>query len=225
MNIQIKRIENTPVPSNSYIISFEGSGKCIVIDPGAKECKELISYMDENHLKPEYIFLTHEHFDHIWGCNVLIDKYESKLICSKKCAEKIAVPQNYYNRLYYDKDEFYSVSRVFDTTDSYEKGLVFNNVVFRFWNTPGHSSCSICIAFNDYLLTGDTLMNGYKPLILKRHEGSVDKFHQSVKWIFENFPKDTVVLPGHGDSFYLKDVYDYYAMYFRKYELSLLKTV
>ena len=38
---------------------------------------------------PEYIFLTHEHFDHIWGVNLLKEIYNSHLICSLTCSQKI----------------------------------------------------------------------------------------------------------------------------------------
>lgn len=209
----IERFINQPVPSNTYIV-FDGIGDiCIVIDPGSKNCSSLIHYFDTNSLIPKVILLTHEHFDHIWGCNHLVEKYGSRIICSEKCKEKIAIPQNYYNKLYYDEDEFYSIDSVYATIEEINYKFKIKDKLFKFIKTPGHSSSSICIETEDGLFTGDTLMNGFKPLILKRHEGSKAEFKKSVDFLFQNYPLSTKIYPGHGDPFILEECKDFYSRY------------
>ena len=216
MSLTIKRFINSPVPSNTYLMYIEGEEDCVIIDPGTHEEEDLISFIDKKKLKPSYILLTHEHFDHIWGCNMLKKRYGCRIVCSEVCAQKIAIPQNYYNKLYNDSDEFYSISSVYDTVEHLNLCLNIGWIVFKFIKTPGHSSSSICIEMDGLLFTGDTIMNGYKPIILKRHEGSKELFKESVCSIFEKFSKDTLIYPGHGEVFKLYEAKLFYEKYFSK---------
>jgi len=68
---------------------------------------------------------------------------------------------------------------------------------------PGHSLGSICLELEGRLFTGDTIMQS-KPYINKRN-GSKVLFFESVKMINDSYPKDTLVYPGHGEIFLLKD--------------------
>lgn len=212
--MNIVRIINEPVPSNTYIVYQEGSGSCVVIDPGSKDCKTLLNIFNSLGLMPEYILLTHEHFDHIWGCNYLINEFDSRLICSQICKEKIGVPQNYYNKLYFNDQTFYSISEVYKTIEELDAVFLFDGMSFSFVKTPGHSSSSICIETEKGLFTGDTFMNGYKPLILKRHEGSHVEFKKSVEMLINNYPHTTIIYPGHGEPFKLHEAINYYSKYF-----------
>ena len=54
-------------------------------------------------LIPEYIILTHEHFDHIWGCNYLVNKYSTRIICSKQCAFAIRDAKRNHSLFYNQK--------------------------------------------------------------------------------------------------------------------------
>ncbi len=217
--MKIERIINEPVPSNTYILYREGTGSCIIIDPGSKNNTSLFEKLEKKGLKPAFILLTHEHFDHIWGCNSIIEKYGAKLICSQVCKEKIGIPQNYYNKLYYNDQSFYSISAVYKTIEEIGFELEFDGMNCRFIKTPGHSSSSVSIVADSVLFTGDTLMNGYKPLILKRHEGSQIEFKKSVEILFDSFPPSTMIYPGHGEPFEMKEARDFYTRYFEKKKL------
>ena len=65
----IYKIKNSPIISNCYILYSDS--KCIIVDPGSSSNIEILEFLKLNNLSPEYIFLTHEHFDHIWGLNDL----------------------------------------------------------------------------------------------------------------------------------------------------------
>lgn len=80
MNLTVLKIENYPVASNCYVLYDKSQGNtCILVDPGSENCDSLERTLEEHELLPEYIILTHEHFDHIWGCNYLTNKYKCKL--------------------------------------------------------------------------------------------------------------------------------------------------
>lgn len=212
--MNVVRFINYPVSSNSYVIYDNSDNKeCIIIDPGSKDCTQLNDFIFSQSLIPKLILLTHEHFDHIWGVNALKDKYNVQVVCSKKCFEKISIPQNYFNLLYYNSADYYKIDNVEILIEEVNYHMEWNGVNIDFINTPGHSGSSVCICINGVLFTGDTLMKGFNPFIRKRHEGSIEEFKNSIKLIFKKFTSDNLVYPGHGECFLLTEVKEFYKNY------------
>ena len=86
--LQIYRHINDLMSSNSYVLSDSESRCCVIVDPGSEKSEEIIQHISDNDLLPEYILLTHEHSDHTWGVNALLDKYPNiKVVGSKACKE------------------------------------------------------------------------------------------------------------------------------------------
>jgi len=85
MEIYIKPVG--PIGTNCYIISEEGGG-CAMVDPGAQP-EKLIGFLDAKGLKPEYILLTHGHYDHIGGVKAIAQKYGAKIVISEQDAEQL----------------------------------------------------------------------------------------------------------------------------------------
>ena len=83
--------------------------------------------------------------------------------------------------------------------------LKWNTYEIKFISTPGHSLGSICIDIDDQLFSGDTIMQ-YKPYINKRN-GNKEMFLQSIEKIITEYSANTMVYPGHGTNFLLKDRY------------------
>ena len=68
---------------NSYVLKV--NNKAVVIDPNDYE--EIVTAIGECNL--DYIFLTHEHFDHIMAVDRLRDRYKAKVIAQKFASEHI----------------------------------------------------------------------------------------------------------------------------------------
>jgi glyoxylase-like metal-dependent hydrolase (beta-lactamase superfamily II) len=206
MSVEVKtrRIINSPIDSNSFILYREDKSNCIVIDPGTPGCDKLLLILNELKLKPEYIFLTHEHFDHIWGVNKLKDTFNSKIVCSKECAESI-IQRKKNMSVFYDQKGF----------DTYPADILIedlNYMLFQdgikieFIASQGHSNGSICILVGNNLFTGDTIIYNTKT-VLKFPGGSKEKLKLSLEMIFSKL-KDKVisVFPGHGNCFLLSEI-------------------
>jgi hydroxyacylglutathione hydrolase len=204
MEFIVTRVINRPVNSNSFIIYAEGSGNCILVDPGTNDCAELLDFLQVQKLIPEYIFLTHEHFDHLWGVNKLKDIYGCKTVCSKDCAEKI-VNRKKNMSVFYDQVGFQTYPAdilIEDIGDC----LTWNNREFRFLETPGHTPGSVCISVEDKLFTGDTIIKNHKTVI-KFPGGSKVELMRSLDSLFLRFRDRVIaVFPGHGDPFLLEEI-------------------
>jgi glyoxylase-like metal-dependent hydrolase (beta-lactamase superfamily II) len=71
--IKVKSFINDPIPSVCYLIYKNNFRDCIIIDPGNKDLIEINQFINEKSLRPVYIIITHEHFDHIVGLESLIE--------------------------------------------------------------------------------------------------------------------------------------------------------
>lgn len=202
--LKIERFVNELMTSNCYIVADEASKHCICIDPASEKSLREIEYIESNGFSLDYIILTHEHTDHTWGCNALVEKYGAGVICSSVCKQNLEKEFQAYFLLYYDNPNYhYRVCKVDKTTEELNDKLDWKSVKIEFVYTPGHSMGSICVMFDNILFSGDTVML-FKPYINRRN-GSKEKFKESIEMILNRFSDNMLIYPGHGDSFYLKD--------------------
>lgn len=71
---------------NTYVLS-DDSGECVVVDPGcytATEQAALCNYIDEKGLQMKAVWLTHAHIDHVFGLQMLKEKYGMPILCHEK---------------------------------------------------------------------------------------------------------------------------------------------
>lgn len=209
--MQIITVETPLLKSNMYLLVE--NRKSVVIDPYWDE--EVKKILHEEVEELNFVFLTHEHYDHISGVNEIKKYYHCKVWASEVCA----------NRIKNTKDNF---SRYFDAYAAIQTGVknqaiphvnpyvcradcTFNNYVeiiwmnykFEVFETPGHSPGSICIYVDKkWLFSGDTLISSSMP-ITRFPDGDQKIFDEVTLPRLEQLPKNTKVFPGHYQSFYL----------------------
>ena len=92
--ITIEKFTYNPFQENTYIL-YDETKECIIIDPGcfSKEEKvHLLSFIEDNQLKPVQLLNTHCHVDHIQGNYIISRDYNLKLNKKlKKLARKSAL--------------------------------------------------------------------------------------------------------------------------------------
>ena len=79
--MDIIRFKSGVLSTNSYIVKNDNNGS-IIIDPGFGFDNQLI-YLKNNNLKVLGIFLTHGHFDHVFGVANISKMTGSKTYMSK----------------------------------------------------------------------------------------------------------------------------------------------
>lgn len=185
--------------SNCFIVYDEETKHSVVIDPGSEKSEREKCFIKDKDLVIDYIILTHEHTDHTWGVNALIDCFDTQVVCSQACSENVVKESNTYFKFYYDDPVYhYEVRQIDVIVEDVHDVLWWNGHAIHFTHTPGHSAGSICFAIGPYLFTGDTLME-YKPYIPKRN-GSREQYVRSLEVIREEYASRLlIVCPGHGE--------------------------
>lgn len=204
--MNVKRFINEPVPSNCYVLYNKVGGEnCIVVDPGSLDNTDLIGFLEDNHLSPDYIILSHEHFDHIWGVNEIVERYKAPVICSELCSQRIKDSFENCSAMYDDKMAVVINSPVV-TIESIGGVLKIGKKSIRFYSTPGHSDASFSFTVGASLFTGDALIKDLKT-VTNLPTGSKEKLAETLNVFRKLQGEGLMVNPGHGESFEL-DGYD-----------------
>ena len=181
------------------------SNECIIIDPGTKDNKELVVYISQQELSPAYIILTHEHFDHCWGVNELVQRFHIPIICTQLCAETVKDAKRNCS-VFYDNTEAFVIDSDTISVEKLNFMLPFGNEELKFFVTPGHTDASISFTIGSCLFTGDTLIKDMRT-VTKLPTGSIAKLKDTFETYRRLQGKKYKVCAGHGESFLL-DGYD-----------------
>jgi glyoxylase-like metal-dependent hydrolase (beta-lactamase superfamily II) len=161
----------------------------LIVDLG-RLSEEVYRWLEQFQDHHKIIFLTHEHFDHHYDVNKLsLLKNTSVNLCSKAFQEALKCSRK--NLSYY-----YNIP--FETTID----NVSNFNYFETIETPGHSKFSVCFYYKNIIFGGDTVIDK-KYLVLKLPGSNKIDFKNSITKIKDITAKNTIVLPGHGDLFFL----------------------
>ena len=133
----------------------------IIIDPGSND-EEIYDFLKEENIEIKYIFLTHNHPDHIAGLDNAKEKLNVPIVISKLDGENIHDKRYTMMRLFRLKELECDVDIMLEHLDEIK---LCDNIIFKFHLTPGHSLGSMCIEImgTDILIVGDTVFKeGYR---------------------------------------------------------------
>ena len=211
MELKIERIVDAQTTGNCYILIENGSA--LIIDPNNYE--QIEEVLKKNQATPEMVLLTHEHGDHISGLNALREHYRFETIASLPCSQRIQNIRSNLSRIFGVYLIFITGERVRD----YPKfvceaaDVTFEDRLLFAWKehslemvlTPGHSPGSSAIRMDGKILfSGDSLFAD-REVVVRFDGGSEEEYMNIAKPFYESLPMDTLVYPGHGECFELKD--------------------
>tara|TARA_B100000131_G_scaffold195283_1_gene187804 strand:+ start:521 stop:1282 length:762 start_codon:yes stop_codon:yes gene_type:complete len=156
----------------AYVIHDSKSKTTGVVDPS--EAAPIISFLQKEKLKLNYILNTHHHFDHIGGNIELKKMYDAKVIGFE--GDKHRIPGIDINL----KDQ---------------EAWNFGNSIVKIFHIPGHTLGHICFFFEKekIVFTGDTLFSLGCGRIF---EGDYKQMLNSLNKI-KKLPRDTKIYCGH----------------------------
>jgi len=181
-----------PLETNCYLVSCPRTLVCAVVDPGA-EPDRIIAAVHRLGLKPALILNTHGHFDHVGANRDIKDAFDIPLAIHALDNPMLELA----GRL--------EMSFLLEAKDSPPADFFLQDKAqipvgesrLEVLHTPGHSPGSVCLLWDGFLLSGDTLFNeGVGRTDLPG--GSDRDLKSSLRSKILVLPPETRVLPGHG---------------------------
>ncbi len=196
--IKYKKFAVGELQANAYILFVDNSERCLIIDPGG-EAYKLIKFIKNNCLEPATIILTHGHLDHCGAAKELKSLYKIPIMIHKNDKDLLISP------LYMELSNLLSIPQPpkADLLLKDDEIIKEGGIELKVIHTPGHTQGSICLKSSENLLfTGDTLFNGS---VGRSDLQESDPYKLKISLnILKQFPPDTIILPGHGESSTIK---------------------
>lgn len=178
--------------ANTYLL-IDGSD-CLVVDP-SRDYHGLVDYINKNHLNLKAILLTHGHFDHMRGVNILVNTYDVPVLIGFNDEECLRDGRK--NLSSYFGEKTIVISKKANTVVEGETISLLSEPI-KVIDTPFHTIGSVCYYLKDskILFSGDTLFKGS----IGRDDlprADTKKKRDSLAKLL-SLPEDTKVFPGHG---------------------------
>ena len=191
--LNIRKFICNPFQETTLLL-WDDTGEGVLVDPGnleASETESIRAYIDREGIRLQAIWLTHGHFDHIYG----IEAFKVPIYMNPD--DQVMVDNNWQlTRRYYmpDAPTGFVYEPLHDGDD-----LHFGNTSFRVITTPGHTPGGVCFLdeADKVLISGDTLFAGS----IGRTDsqwGDYDKLIVSLMDKIMGLDGDIDVIPGHG---------------------------
>lgn len=183
-----------PLGVNCYIVGDENSREVVVIDPGG-HARQIHETLENLRVKVRGIVLTHAHFDHVMGVEMLKRATGAPLLVGeneKRVFESVARQGEAFG---------IAVPPLPDPERWLKEGDVIEagNVKLQVFEVPGHSPGSIALydVDNSVVFVGDVLMRG----TIGRTDFpgcSLEELLRSIRGKLYTLPDGTQVYSGHG---------------------------
>lgn len=165
-----------PVPclfdNFSYLLVCEATRACAIIDPS--ESYPVVTALSHHQLKPQAIFCTHHHRDHIDGIKEILEEYPELPVYG------------------HESDQGRIPELTHPLVD--QEVLKVGQLAGKVYHTPGHTRGSSLYHFGDALFTGDTLFGAGCGRLF---EGTPEEMYHSLAMIIQSFAPDVKIYPGH----------------------------
>lgn len=170
-----------PLYTNSYLL-ISDAGHGVIIDPAA-EPEQYTKLLQEHSASLTAILCTHGHYDHVGSAQELCRSTGAKLYCEAA---------DLHN------DQLYPLSQA---DSGYEEGaaVTVDELAFMVWHTPGHTPGSVVLQCGGYLFAGDTLFQGSMGRTDLPGGSETEMMDSLRKLAALPLPRETQILPGHGD--------------------------
>lgn len=190
--LRIKQIVNKIFTSNTYVISEGISNIYWLIDVG--DFDKVIDILPNN-ANIKGVFLTHSHFDHIYGMNELYERFPKCIVYTSTYGAKAMCSEKMNFSFYHENPVIFKGKniKVLKEKDTIE---LFEGCWMRVFETPGHCPSCLTYILDNYIFTGDSYIPDVA-VVSKLPKGNKELASNSRERIIQ-LAKGLVICAGHG---------------------------
>ncbi len=183
-----------PILVNNYI--FAVNDKLILVEASIRPNQ----FFEKYNRYPDYIFITHAHFDHVFYLKEWLD-ISDKIFITSKQFEVLSNPNYSLVGFFKENIEIFANKNnfnIYDLGKPYKIEDIIEGV--KVFSTPGHSFDSVCFKIDNYLVVGDTVF----PDSIGRTDlptSNEDLMFETLKFLKSFFKQNPnlIILSGHAN--------------------------
>ena len=154
----VKQIVNRVFASNTYVISSEGSLDYWLVDVG--DFEEVLHILPSG-ANVKGVFLTHTHFDHIYGINDLHGAFPHCDVYTSEYGKEALYSEKKNFSFYHERPIIFEGKRVTVLQEGDAISL-YPFVELKVYYTPGHCPSCLTYVVDNKLFTGDSFIPDVK---------------------------------------------------------------
>ncbi len=190
MNMRIHKIVNSVFASNTYVLSEETSRNCWLIDVG--DIEPIIDFVKNRVVKG--VFITHSHYDHIYGIRQIMEMYPDCLIYTNE-EGRIGMASDKFNFSRYHGDPISFTHRNISVLNNGETVELYPGCLMKATYTPGHDRSCLTYYTDEYVFSGDSYIPGFEVVTTFPRSNKEDS-SESLKKIYQLL-ETRKIKPGH----------------------------
>lgn len=195
--MKIKSFVFNPFMENTYVL-YNDLKEAIIIDPGCYESFEnraLVSFIEDEKLKPVAVLNTHCHIDHVLGNDYLCDHYHIPLWIPEKEKEMLEAVKVYAPTWGITGYKPREADKLIQENETIKLGTDKLKCLFAPGHAPGH--LMFYHEKDHFLIVGDVI---FRESIGRTDlpGGDYDSLIQSIRERVYTLPDNTLLFPGHG---------------------------
>lgn len=191
--IQIKQIVNSVFTSKTYILYREGCNKAWLVDIG--DVEPVAAFLEENGLTLEGVFITHAHFDHIYGLPDIVERFPKCMVYVAEYAKEALASDRLNMSKYHEMPITYEGDNVLVVHEGESVKLFEDEPSMCFYETPGHNPGCLTMVLGDMIFTGDAYIPGVGVNTQVRNSNK-EQAKQSLNRILK-LAEGKVIMSGH----------------------------
>ena len=191
--ICIQDITNSIFTSKTYILYRNDDRKAWLVDIG--DIEPVIEFLNQHNLSAEGVFLTHGHFDHIYGLNSLVEAFPNCKVYATEYTKQVIASDKLNMSRYHETPFAYQGDDIVVVRDGEGMCLFDDEPPMIFYETPGHNPGCLTMVLGNLIFTGDAYIPGVKVNTILPHANK-ELAKQSLDKILK-LAEGRTILSGH----------------------------